>query len=168
MKTISKLPLLVLTSMKRPKYITRLLMALGFTQLIAISGCADSTHSKYRDQQSEELIRSFYASSREQLEITSVTGGSKIDAYCVLVPYQDSLNDKDNLAVPANAFLKQIGLQMQEDYWHIVVRSAGRFTLIRINVRSIPLAPEYSHLKSSCTVGKILVISSVRLKIEQI
>lgn len=135
-------------------------MALGFTQIIAISGCADSTHSQYRDQQTEEIIRGFYDSNRERLEITSVMGDSSIDAYCVLGPYESDIRDKDNLAVSANAFLKQIDLLGEEDYWHVVVRSSDRFTLIRINHRSIPLATESTDLmsKSSCAVVKTLVI----------
>jgi len=142
-----------------------LLTALGLAQLFAISGCADSTHAQYRDQKTEEIIRNFYDSNRERLEITSVMGDSSIDAYCVLGTYESSVNNIDNLAVSANAFLKQIDLLGEDDYWHIVVRSSDRFTLIRINHRSIPLAPESTDLmsKSSCGVVKTLVIKKIRM-----
>lgn len=149
----------------RARYITRLLTALGFTQLVAISGCADSTHPQYRDQQTEELIRNFYASSRDQLVITSVMGESSIDAYCVLGPYESSLKDKDNLDVPANSFLKQINLLGEEDYWHIVVKSSDRFILIRIDNRSIPIAPESTDLmnRNSCAAVKKLIIKKIKM-----
>ncbi len=132
---------------------------LTFWPIVLIAaGCEDSTHSQYRDRQTEERIKSFYATGRERLEISSVTGDSAIDAYCVLVPYQNDLDDKDNLVVPANGFLKQIELQPDEDYWHIVVRSAGRFILLRMAQPSTPLLTPASYLKNSCVVGTTLVI----------
>lgn len=145
--------------MNLPTCITQLLVAFGFTQLVAISGCVDSSYSQYRDQKTEELIGDFYTSSREKLVITSMMGGSKIDAYCVLVPYQFDLNEEDNLIVPANAFLSQIDLTAQEDYWHIVVKSLDQFILLRINQRVFPLLTPASYLKNNCVVGNTLVIT---------
>lgn len=83
-----------------------------------------------------------------------------IDAYCVLGPYESRLSDKDNRTVSANAFFEQIELLGEEDYWHIAARSSERFVLIRINQRSIPLAPESTDLmsRSSCTVARTLVV----------
>ena len=130
----------------------------GFASLFTIISCADSTYSKYRDQRTEELIKSFFSSNRERLEITSLTGGLNIDAYCVLGTYESDLNEKDNRAVQANAFLKQINLFGEEDYWHIVVRSSDQFILIRINQRSTPLLPKTSDWKNSCNVGKALIV----------
>ena len=87
-------------------------------------------------------------------------GGSKIDAYCVLEPYEDRLSDKDNLVVPANDFLNQIRLLPQEEYWHIVAKSGGRFTLIRIEQRSVPLfTPKSVYTQKTCANEKSIVIS---------
>lgn len=45
-------------------------IAIGIISLVAISGCMDSTHARHRDRQTEEFIKDFYVSSREQIVIT--------------------------------------------------------------------------------------------------
>jgi hypothetical protein len=134
-------------------------MGLALIGLIAVLGCADSEYSSSRDNKVEDLINEFYISNQKQLIIKSITGGLPIDAYCVLVPYQDDLNSKDNSTVPANDFLKSIGLKPQEDYWHIVIKSLDKLILIRMNQRSTPLLTPASYLPSNCTVDNNIVIS---------
>lgn len=142
---------------------TSLLTIVGVAQLLAILGCTDTKYSLFRDLSTEEIIKKFYASNLERLEIKSIMNNAPIDAYCVLTSYQSDLADEEDRVVPVNAFLKQINLLGEEDYWHIVVKSSDRYVLVRINARSIPLAPEYSFAKDSCARENSLVLKKITI-----
>lgn len=140
-----------------------ILVIFGFIESFFLLGCSDSEYMRHRDFNTEIAINEFYLSNQEQFEINRISNNLPIDAYCVLTPYENNLSDYDDEIVLINKFLKQIDLKGEEDYWHIVVKSADRFILIRINARTIPLASEYSILKERCFFGKILLIKKLNI-----
>lgn len=143
------------------RYTLSLFMAITLTLLISMLGCTDTKYAQYRDQKTEKLIQTFYESDQEQISINSIQGGSKINGYCVLTPYQTDLITVDNAIVPANTFLKQAKLVSQEEYWHIVIQSSSQFYLLRFAQRSFPLQTPITHMKNSCQLSSELLINKV-------
>lgn len=122
--------------------------------------CSDSSYKHARDHRLEAEITAFYVSAESVLALRSTSSGQAIDSYCVLEPYEDRLTDADNSMVPANNFLKYVGLMPEEDYWHVVVSAGGTFSLLRLNQRSVPLAtPKSQYMKSSCVRAPVIMFT---------
>lgn len=112
----------------------------------------------YPDEKIENIIYQFYKSNRQRLGINLNSNGLKFDKFCILVPYQNNLENASNDVTHINEFLLRKNLQQNEGYWHIVIIDGDTYSLHRISQKKSPLLTPANYLNDSCFDKNEIVI----------
>jgi len=135
-------------------------IAAAVTSFLTLSGCIRKDVGDARLIDIEAQVKAYYKTKARDktLVIREALPSEPIEGFCILGAYEDRVTPESEAVVAVNAFLDTQGLESNEAYWHLIIKTPKGLRFARFDTAHTPLiSPRPSYAGKSCAAARSII-----------